>query len=222
MGRQAGKRAVLSFLNAGGKSGRVCGFNPIPNIMADSAEAVLEKQKAETTKAVDHTLHEFDSLHTGKATPAMVENLSVDVSSYGTSMNLRDMAAITTPDARTINVQPWDRSTIKDIEKAIQKANLGINPAVDGEIVRLVVPELSRERRQEMGKIAGGMAEDGKIGIRQARRTAMDGLKALEKDGAISEDDFKRFEKDVQKLTDDAVARVDKALAAKQQDLLKV
>ncbi len=190
--------------------------------MADSAEAVLEKQKAETTKAVDHTLHEFDSLHTGKATPAMVENLSVDVSSYGTSMNLRDMAAITTPDARTINVQPWDRSTIKDIEKAIQKANLGINPAVDGEIVRLVVPELSRERRQEMGKIAGGMAEDGKIGIRQARRTAMDGLKALEKDGAISEDDFKRFEKDVQKLTDDAVARVDKALAAKQQDLLKV
>ncbi|MGF1530259.1 MAG: ribosome recycling factor [Puniceicoccaceae bacterium] len=190
--------------------------------MEDDTRAVLEKQKAETQKAVEHTLHEFDSLHTGKASPGMVEGLSVDVSSYGSTMSLRDISAITTPDARTIHVQPWDRSVIKDIEKAIQKANLGINPMVDGDLIRLSIPELSRERRVEMGKIAGTMGEDGKIGVRQARRTAMDTLKTLEKDGAISEDEAKRAEKEVQKVTDDAVAKIEKALEAKQQDLLKV
>jgi ribosome recycling factor len=184
-------------------------------------DAIQKKQAEEMQKALDHTLGEFNSLHTGKASPAMVENIVVAVSAYGASMPLRDLAAITTPDARTIAIQPWDKSVIKDVEKALQTANLGINPIVDGGIVRLNIPELSKERRYELAKVAHKHAEDGRISVRQARRNALDALKSTEKEESLSEDDVKRIEKEVQKTTDEFVEKINAALAHKEEELLR-
>lgn len=170
-------------------------------------------------KSVDHVLHEFSTLHTGKANTSMVENVTVDV--YGSSMKLRDVAAITTPDARTIQIQPWDKSTTAPIEKALLEAKIGINPIVTGEIIRLPIPELSGERREELCKMAQGFAEQGRIGIRASRKEAMDSLKEAQKEG-LPEDDFKRAEKDVQKNTDDNVNKINQALSSKEGDLRKV
>ena len=170
-------------------------------------------------KAVEHTLHEFSSLHTGKATPAMLDG--VRVHAYGSTVSMKEVAAVTTPDARTIMVQPWDKSVIRDIEKAIQEANLGLNPLVDGGILRVPVPELTGERRQELAKTAGAMAEEGRVRVRQARRDALDVLKAAKNDG-LSEDDAKRAEKDVQKAHDDAIAEINQHLASKEAELKKV
>lgn len=174
---------------------------------------------ADMKKALEHTLHEFSSLHTGKATPAMLDG--VRVNAYGSSVSMKEVAAVTTPDARTIVVQPWDKSVIKDIEKAIQEANLGLNPIIDGGILRVPVPELTGQRRQELAKTAGNMAEDGRVRIRQARRDALDLFKAAKKDG-LPEDDVKLYEKDVQKAHDEFIADINKHLAHKEADLKKV
>jgi len=187
-----------------------------------NTDSIQKKQVDETTKVLEHTLAEFNSLHTGKASPAMVEGVVIDVTSYGSSMPLRDIAAITTPDARTIQIQPWDKTVMKDVEKALQKANLGINPVVDGALVRLRIPELSKERRQDLAKVAHKHAEDGRISVRQARRNAMDALKITEKDEALSEDDVKRVEKEIQKTTDDFVEKINVALEHKEQELLRI
>lgn len=149
----------------------------------------------------------------------MVENITVDV--YGSSMKLRDVAAITTPDARTIQIQPWDKSTAQPIEKALIDAKLGITPIVNGELIRMPMPELSGERREELCKMAQGFAENSRIGIRASRKEAMDALKEAQKNG-LPEDDFKRSEKEVQKNTDDAVTKINQALAAKEADLRTV
>ena len=170
-------------------------------------------------KSVDHVVHEFSTLHTGKANSSMVETVIVDV--YGSSMKLRDVAAITTPDARTIQIQPWDKSTVAPIEKALLEAKIGITPVVTGELIRLPMPELSGERREELCKIAQGFAEQGRIGVRASRKEAMDALKDAQKEG-LPEDDFKRGEKDVQKNTDDSVNQINQALASKEGDLRKV
>ena len=170
-------------------------------------------------KSVDHVLHEFSTLHTGKANTSMVENITVDV--YGSNMKLRDVAAITTPDARTIQIQPWDKASTAPIEKALLEAKIGINPIVTGEIIRLPIPELSGERREELCKMAQGFAEQGRIGIRASRKEAMDSLKEAQKEG-LPEDDFKRAEKDVQKKTDDNVNKINEALSSKEGDLRKV
>lgn len=170
-------------------------------------------------KSVDHVLHEFSTLHTGKANTSMVENITVDV--YGSNMKLRDVAAITTPDARTIQIQPWDKASTAPIEKALLEAKIGINPIVTGEIIRLPIPELSGERREELCKMAQGFAEQGRIGIRASRKEAMDSLKEAQKEG-LPEDDFKRAEKDVQKKTDDNVTKINEALSSKEGDLRKV
>ena len=170
-------------------------------------------------KSIDHVTHEFSTLHTGKANSSMVENITVDV--YGSSMKLRDVAAITTPDARTIQIQPWDKSTAQPIEKALIDAKLGITPIVNGELIRMPMPELSGERREELCKMAQGFAENSRIGIRASRKEAMDSLKEAQKNG-LPEDDFKRSEKEVQKNTDDAVTKINQALAAKEADLRTV
>lgn len=174
---------------------------------------------SEMQKSVDHVLHEFSTLHTGKANTSMVENITVDV--YGSNMKLRDVAAITTPDARTIQIQPWDKASTAPIEKALLEAKIGINPIVTGEIIRLPIPELSGERREELCKMAQGFAEQGRIGIRASRKEAMDSLKEAQKEG-LPEDDFKRAEKDVQKKTDDNVTKINEALSSKEDDLRKV
>lgn len=180
---------------------------------------VFEIMREDMNKSVEHVLHEFNTLHTGKANPSMVENVTVDV--YGTNMRLRDVAAITTPDARTIQIQPWDKSSVQPVEKALIEARLGITPVVTGELIRLPIPELSGERREELCKMAQTMAEQGRIGVRSARKDGLDALKAEQKDG-LPEDDFKRAEKDVQKETDAAVARINEALASKEKDLRQV
>lgn len=173
-------------------------------------------------KAVQHALKEFSNIHTGKATPAMVDGLSVHIESYGTSMALRDIAAVTTPDARSIQITPWDRTNLTPIEKAIQSANLGLNPVVRGTVIYVPVPELSGERRKEMVKIASSHAEDGRIGVRKARQAAMDQLKVLKGEGHTSEDDIKRGEDNIQEETNTHVEKINVALKAKEAELLKV
>lgn len=182
-------------------------------------ELIFKKLNDDMRKSVDHVLSEFATLHTGKANPSMVEGVTVDV--YGSSMKLRDVAAITTPDSRTIQIQAWDKSTVGPIEKALIEARLGINPVVTGELIRLPIPELSGERREELCKMAQGFAENGRIGIRASRKDGLDSLKSLQKEG-LPEDDFKRAEKEVQKLTDNMVNQINQALSSKESDLRQV
>ena len=181
---------------------------------------VLNDAQARMKKVVDHTLHEFTTIHTGKASPAMVE--SVMVEAYGSHMPLKGCAAITTPDPRLIQIQPWDKGLTRAIEKALQMANIGVNPVVDGNLIRLPFPELSKERRQEFVKTAHRLAEEGRVAIRHVRRDAMEAAKKLKKDGKISEDEEKRLEKDVQAATDKAIKDIDSHLAHKEKELLSV
>ena len=181
---------------------------------------IIKSMNADMKKAVDHTLREFSSLHTGKATPTMLDGIRVNA--YGSKVSLKEVAAVTTPDARTIMVQPWDKSVIKDVEKGIQEANLGLNPIIDGGILRVPVPELTGERRQELAKTASNMAEDGRVRIRQGRRDALDLLRSAKNDDGLPEDDFKRHEKEVQKAHDDYISEINQHLTHKEAELKKV
>ncbi len=181
---------------------------------------ILTDGQARMKKALDHTLHEFSTIHTGKASPTMVESIMVEA--YGSMMPLKGCAAITTPDPRLIQVQPWDKSLTRAIEKALQIANIGVNPIVDGNLIRLPFPELSRERRQEFVKTAHRLAEEGRVAIRHARRDAMEAAKKLKKDGKLSEDDEKRLEKEVQAATDKFIKDIDTHLANKEKELTTV
>lgn len=167
-------------------------------------------------KALDHTIHEFASIHTGKATPTMVEGVMVEA--YGSQMRLKECAAITTPDARLILIQPWDIGLVKAVEKAIQTANLGFNPIVDGKLVRVPLPEMSRERRLEFVKTAHRIAEEGRVQVRNVRRDAHEAMKKAR----LPEDEAKRLEKDVQTVTDKTIKDINDHLAAKEKDLLAV
>lgn len=177
---------------------------------------ILAEAQAKMKKAVDHTLHEFSTIHTGKATPAMLD--SVLVEAYGSQMRLKECAAITTPDPHLIVVQPWDRGLVKAIEKGIQVANLGFNPAVDGHVVRVPLPQMSRERRQEFVKVAHRLAEEGRVHVRNVRRDALENVKKAK----LPEDEAKRTEKDIQGATDKAIAEINSHLASKEKELLSV
>lgn len=177
---------------------------------------ILTDAQANMKKAVDHTLHEFSAIHTGKATPTMVE--SVHVEAYGSTMRLKDCAAITTPDARLIQIIPWDVSLVQAIVKGIQVANLGFNPIPDGKVIRVPLPDMSRERREEFVKTAHKLAEEGRVGVRNARHGTLDALKKAK----LSQDEAKRLEKDIQTATDKAIADINAALAHKEKDLLTV
>jgi ribosome recycling factor len=172
--------------------------------------------QARVKKAVDHTLHEFSTIHTGKATPAMVE--SVMVEAYGSQMRLKECAAITTPDPRMIVIQPWDITLVKAIEKGIQVANIGFNPIVDGKILRVPLPEMSRERRQEFVKTAHKLAEEGRVSVRNVRHEVLSNLKKSK----LPEDETKRVEKELQVLTDKAIKDIGDNLANKEKELLAV
>ncbi|MBI2517215.1 MAG: ribosome recycling factor [Opitutae bacterium] len=184
------------------------------------SSAILNDVSARMKKAVEHTLHEFATIHTGKASPAMVE--SVMVEAYGSMMPLKGCAAITTPDPRMIQIQPWDKGLTRAIEKALQLANIGINPIVDGNLIRMPFPELSKERRVEFVKTAHRLAEEGRVSVRHIRRDAMEASKKQKKDGKLSEDDEKRLEKDVQTATDKSIKDIDTALAHKEKELMTV
>lgn len=173
-------------------------------------------------RAVNHALHEFANIHTGKATPAMIENISVHVEAYGSNMAIKELGAITTPDMHTLQVTPWDKGTSGAIDKAIREANLGLNPIARGSTILVPIPELSGDRRKELVKMAASHAEEGRISVRQARHHAMDQLKKLKVDGHVSEDDVIRHEKEVQDLTDSHVQQINDALDHKEKELLTV
>jgi len=177
---------------------------------------ILTELQTKMKKAVDYTLHEFSAIHTGKATPALVEGVMVEA--YGSMVQLKSCAAISTPDARMIQIQPWDASLAKAIGKAIQEANLGFNPIVDGKLIRIPLPEMSRERRQEFVKTCHKLAEDGRVHVRNLRRDALESVKKAKP----PEDEAKRLEKDIQTVTDKAIKDIGDHLAHKEKDLLTV
>ncbi|PTX90648.1 ribosome recycling factor [Opitutus sp. ER46] len=177
---------------------------------------ILIDAQSRMKKAVDHTLHEFSTIHTGKATPSMVESVMVDA--YGSQMRLKECAAISTPDARMIQIQPWDATLVKPIAKAIIDANLGFNPLIDSKLIRVPLPEMSRERRQEFVKTAHRLAEEGRVQVRNIRRDMIE----VTKKAKLPEDEAKRLEKDIQTSTDKAIADINANLAAKEKDLLSV
>jgi ribosome recycling factor len=171
-------------------------------------------------KALDFMKHEFSSVRTGKASPALVEGIDVDA--YGSSMKLKQLALISTPEARLIVITPFDVSNSKAIEKAINESKVGITPSVDGKIIRLPIPELSEERRKDLVKTIKTMAEETRVRIRAARRHAMDAAKKLQKDGGLTEDDLKSAEAQIQKLTDKYVADVDSHVGSKEAEIMRV
>ena len=177
---------------------------------------ILTDAQNRMKKAVDHTLHEFSAIHTGKATPQMVE--SVMVEAYGSMTPLKQCAAITTPDARLIQIQPWDATLSKAIAKGIIDANLGFNPIIDGKTIRVPLPDMSRERRQEFVKNAHRIAEEGRVHVRNKRRDAIETAKKAK----LPEDEMKRLEKDIQTATDKAIADINSHLAHKEKDLLSM
>ncbi len=185
----------------------------------DPDEILLDTEGA-MEKAADYMTHEFASVRTGKASPALVEN--IDVEAYGASMKLKQIALITTPEPRLLVIQPFDAATTKDIEKAIKESKIGINPAVDGKIIRLPIPELSEERRRDLVKTIKQMAEEARVRVRSARREGIDAAKKAEKSGDLTEDGLRDLESEVQKLTDQYVKKIDDAVAAKETDIMKI
>lgn len=185
----------------------------------DLDELNLEAEEA-MEKAVDFLSHELASIRTGKASPALVENM--DVEAYGSHMKLKQLAVITAPEPRLLVIQPFDASTVQDIQRAINESRLGINPAVDGKIIRLPIPELSEERRKELVRTVRQVAEETKVRVRSARRDAIDAARKLQKDGKITEDDLKLTETEIQKLTDIYVKKIEEQVEAKEADVLRV
>ena len=185
-----------------------------------SAEEVLFEAEAGMEKAAEFMMHEFNAIRTGKASPALVEN--IDVTAYGSSMKLKQLAMITAPEPRLLVIQPFDSGTVQDIERAIQESKIGINPAVDGKLIRLRIPELSEERRKDLVRTINKISEETRVRIRACRREAMDGAKKLQKEGVITEDDLERAEKEIQKLTDKQVEAIDKHVSNKEAELMTV
>lgn len=182
-------------------------------------ETILEAEER-MRKSEEHVIQEFGSVRTGKASPALVENVKVDV--YGSEMRVKDVATITVPEPRCLVVTPWDISNLASVEKGIQKANIGLNPAVQGKLIRLAVPDLSTEQRQQFVKAVKGMAEQGRVAIRQVRRDAMESLKKEAKEDRVSEDELKQAEDDVQKLTDKFIKLVDEHTGVKEKEIMEV
>jgi ribosome recycling factor len=168
--------------------------------------------------AVEALRHDLGGLRTGRASTALLDPVHVEV--YGTNMPLNQVATVSTPEPRMLSVQVWDRSNVQPVEKAIRNAGLGINPIVDGQMIRLPIPELTEERRKELAKLVGQYAEKARIAVRNVRRDGMDHLKQDEKKHEISEDEHKRFNAEVQKLTDNVIAEIDSVAEAKEQEIL--
>lgn len=187
----------------------------------DPDMTMMETEDA-MTKAVEYAIHEFAAVRTGKASPALVENLDVHVHSYGSHMKLKQLAMITTPDARLIRIEPFDPGTLQDIDRAIRESRLGLNGSIEGKVIRLPIPVLSQERREQMVKSIKQMAEEARVRVRSARRDGIEALKKGEKDGAITEDDLHRLEKEVQAITDKKVAEIDQHVTSKEKEILTV
>ena len=185
-----------------------------------TADEVLEEVELKMMKSVDLVKDEFASIRTGKASPALVENIMVDY--YGTATRLRDLAGIATPEPRLLVIQPWDPTALGEVEKAIQKANIGLNPINDGKIIRIPIPEMSEERRRDLVKVIKKVAEEGKVAIRNVRRDGNHQAEELEKTSGLSEDQKFHLLKEIQEKTDDYIRELDQLLAKKEAELLEI
>jgi ribosome recycling factor len=183
-------------------------------------DAVVSDARDRMHKAVVHLQDEFSAIRTGRATPALVEKLKVDY--YGSEVPLQQLAGITVPEARVLLISPYDKGALAAIEKAIQTSDLGVNPSNDGAVVRLTFPELTQERRKELVKVVKARAEEGRVAVRNVRRHARQEVEHKERDGDLSRDELDRIEKDLEKLTHDQVAEIDRMLEHKEQELLEV
>ncbi len=187
--------------------------------MENSTDVLLSAEE-KMDKAVEFLHQELNGLRTGKASPSLVDHITVDY--YGTASRLRDIANISTPEPRLIVISPFDPSSLGAIEKAITAANIGITPMNDGRLIRVPIPELSEERRKELGKVAGRTTEEQRVAVRNIRREANDQLKALEKKSAITEDDLSEGLDEIQKLTDEHIKKMDDMLAEKEKEVMDV
>lgn len=179
---------------------------------------LLKDMKGRVAKTIEHTKNTYAGVRTGRAHPALVEDIKVDY--FGSVTPIKQMGTVTTPEPRMLVITLWDKTAVKSVEKAIQASPLGINPQVDGDMIRLRIPELTRERRSELSKLVNKYAEDARVAIRNIRREFVDSFKKLEKDSKISEDDLKKYQKDVQDITDDAIKKVEELLADKEHEVM--
>jgi ribosome recycling factor len=183
-------------------------------------EAKVAECKERMHKAVLHLQEEFSAVRTGRATPALVDKLKVDY--YGTEVPLLQIAGFSVPEPRVLVISPYDKGAIKGIEKAIQGSDLGVNPSNDGTVIRLSFPELTRERRKDLVKVVKQRAEDSKVAVRNVRRDIRKELETKERDGELSRDELDRIEKDLEKVTHEAIAEIDSMLVHKEHELLEV
>ncbi|MCI3134431.1 ribosome recycling factor [Phenylobacterium aquaticum] len=188
--------------------------------MAAAEKPVLAKYRDRMDKAVLALKEEFSSLRTGRASASLLDQVMVDA--YGSSVPINQVGAVSVPEPRSITVSIWDKALVISVEKAIRNAGLGLNPVTEGMTLRIPVPPLTEERRKDLVKLAAKYAEQQKIAVRNVRRDANDDLKKAEKDAVITQDEQKRMEADVQKMTDEAIKRVDDALKTKEQEIMQV
>ncbi|HOT37241.1 MAG TPA: ribosome recycling factor [Candidatus Latescibacteria bacterium] len=181
---------------------------------------IVRQTRAKMQKTLETIVHEFSTVRTGKANPALLDVVRVEA--YGSKVPISQVANVTAPEPAMLLVQPWDKSTIGAIDKAIRLSDLGLNPTNDGNVIRIALPPLTEERRKEYVKIVHKMAEDGRIVIRNERRDAIEELRKMEKAKQVSEDDSRRDQKEIQTLTDEFIKKVDAALAAKEKEIMEV
>lgn len=183
-------------------------------------QAVLSEVDRKMDRTIDALRRDLNALRTGRATPSLIENLMVEC--YGVPTPLRQIASITAPDARAILVQPWDKQTLREIEKSLMKSEMGFNPANDGNIITVPVPPLNQERRQELVRLLKRKIEDGKVAIRNVRREGLESLRKLERDKAISQDENRRAQERLQKTTDARTKVIDQVATAKEAEIMQV
>jgi ribosome recycling factor len=188
--------------------------------MAQTEKPNLAKYRERMDKSVTALKEEFGSLRTGRASASLLDQIHVDA--YGAKMPINQVGSVSVPEPRSITVNVWDKGLVVSVEKAIRASELGLNPVVEGQNLRIPIPPLTEERRRDIAKLASRYAEQQRVAVRNVRRDAMDDLKKAEKDGAISQDEHKRLETDVQKLTDEAIRRVDEALKTKEHEIMQV
>jgi|TARA_B100001093_G_scaffold502881_1_gene556479 ribosome recycling factor len=185
-----------------------------------SSEFIEKNYSLKMDKSIQSLKKDLSTLRTGRANPSMLDTIKVDV--YGQLMPIEQLATVSVPEARLISVQVWDKSNISLVDSAIQKSELGINPQIDGQIIRLRIPDLTEERRKDLIKVLKNMGEKGKVSIRNVRREANEELKKKLKEKLITEDENKNFEKNIQKITDDNIEEIDKILANKEKEILQI
>ena len=185
-----------------------------------TSDETIQNCSSKMKKAFDVFIHDLGALRTGRANASMLDIIKVEV--YGQKMSINQLATVSTPEPRLINVQVWDQNNVTLIDSAIQKSNIGVNPQIDGQLMRIPIPALNEERRNELKKIMGGLGEKAKISIRNIRREANDTIKVLLKDKKISEDESNKYEKEIQKITDQEIKKIDEKVSHKEKEIMTV